>query len=166
MCTASGYLHTSLNLISLPSAAAVLCTYGTDRHAAETPPTTSPTHLASPADKLVRTTPSAALCSTQRAMGGFITTHAASCLSVCRLISAKTEFEACDVKRLIYALYEVVLETSNDVEVQVRHTPTPPPPAEQSIDSSSYPLAASHCLTYRSTDRDNVVDRTLVSDPG
>lgn len=36
-----------------------------------------------------------------------------------RLVSAKTEFDAGDVKRLIYALFDVVLQTSHDLEVQV-----------------------------------------------
>jgi hypothetical protein len=36
------------------------------------------------------------------------------------LISAKTEFDAGDVKQLIYALYDVVLDTPHDLEVQVR----------------------------------------------
>jgi hypothetical protein len=36
------------------------------------------------------------------------------------LVSAKAEFDAGDVKQLIYALYDVVLDTPHDLEVQVR----------------------------------------------
>jgi hypothetical protein len=44
----------------------------------------------------------------------------ASLLQHTRLLSAKTEFEACDVKRLILGLFEVVLATPHDLDVQVR----------------------------------------------
>ena len=53
--------------------------------------------------------------------GGFpFPASRASCLVCLRLISAKTEFDAGDVKQLIYALYDVVLDTPHDLEVQVR----------------------------------------------
>lgn len=36
------------------------------------------------------------------------------------LVSSKVEFDAADVKRLIFALFDVVLKTGHDTEVQVR----------------------------------------------